>query len=101
MTPLARPVFVETPANPTLVLTDIAQVARHTRRAGIPLIVDNTFLTPVLQRPLDPGADVSLHSATNHIDWLSTALSGAVIERRGFVWETTTRRRPPPCAATR
>lgn len=81
LSPRTRLVFIETPANPTLALTDIRAIARQTRRAGIPLVVDNTFLTPVLQRPLDLGADASLYSTTKHIEGHSTALGGAITSR--------------------
>lgn len=81
ITPRTRLVFVETPANPTLRLTDISAVARITRAAGAPLVVDNTFLTAVLQRPLDLGADVSVYSTTKHIDGHSTSLGGAIVTR--------------------
>lgn len=79
--PRTRLVFIETPANPTLVLTDIEAVARVTRRARILLAVDNTFLTPVLQRPLDLGADITVYSTTKHIEGHSTALGGAITSR--------------------
>jgi len=81
ITPRTRLVFIETPANPTLVLTDIEAVARITRAAGVPLAVDNTFLTPVLQRPLDLGADITVYSTTKHIEGHSTALGGAITSR--------------------
>jgi cystathionine beta-lyase/cystathionine gamma-synthase len=81
ITPRTRLVFIETPANPTLVLTDIAAVARVTRAAGVTLAVDNTFLTGVLQRPLELGADVSVYSTTKHIDGHSTSLGGAIVSR--------------------
>ena len=81
ITPRTRLVFVETPANPTLALTDIAAVAAVTRGAGIPLAVDNTFLTPVLQRPLDLGADVSVYSTTKHIEGHNSTLGGALTAR--------------------
>lgn len=74
-------VFIETPANPTLKLTDIAAIARITRAAGVPLAVDNTFLTAVVQRPLDLGADISVYSTTKHIDGHSTSLGGAIVTR--------------------
>jgi cystathionine beta-lyase/cystathionine gamma-synthase len=74
-------VFIETPANPTLKLTDIAAIAQVCKRAGVPLAVDNTFLTPVLQRPLDLGADISVYSTTKHIEGHSTALGGAITSR--------------------
>ena len=81
ITPETRLVFVETPANPTLALTDIAAVAAITRGAGIPLAVDNTFLTPVLQRPLDLGADVSVYSTTKHIEGHNSTVGGALTAR--------------------
>lgn len=79
--PRTRLVFIESPANPTLALTDIGAVARITRAAGVLLAVDNTFLTPVLQRPLDLGADVSVYSTTKHIEGHSAALGGALVTR--------------------
>jgi cystathionine beta-lyase/cystathionine gamma-synthase len=81
LTPRTRLVFVETPANPTLALADIAAVAAVTRRAGIPLAVDNTFLTPVLQRPLDLGAQVSVYSTTKHIEGHNGTVGGALTSR--------------------
>ena len=81
LTPRTRLVFVETPANPTLALADIAALAAVTRRAGIPLAVDNTFLTPVLQRPLDLGADVSVYSTTKHIEGHNSTVGGALTSR--------------------
>jgi cystathionine beta-lyase/cystathionine gamma-synthase len=87
ITPRTRLVFIETPANPTLVLTDIAAVARITREAGALLAVDNTFLTPILQRPLDLGADITVYSTTKHIEGHSTALGGAVTSRDEAILE--------------
>lgn len=79
--PATRLVFIETPSNPTLRLTDIAAVGAVTRAAGVPLAVDNTFLTPVVQRPLDLGADISVVATTKHVEGHSTALGGAVTTR--------------------
>ncbi len=79
--PNTRLVFIESPANPTMKLTDIAAVARIARGAGVPLAVDNTFLTPVIQRPLDLGADVCVYSTTKHIEGHSTAIGGSVVSR--------------------
>jgi cystathionine beta-lyase/cystathionine gamma-synthase len=81
ITPRTRLVFVETPANPTLALTDIAAVAAVCRQAGVLLAVDNTFLTPVLQRPLDLGADVSVYSTTKHIEGHNSTVGGALTSR--------------------
>ena len=78
ITPKTRIVFIETPANPTLKLTDIAAVAQVTKRAGIRLAVDNTFLTPVLQRPLDLGADISVLSTTKYIEGHNATVGGSV-----------------------
>lgn len=79
--PRTKLVFIETPTNPTLRLVDIAAIAEVTREAGVPLGVDNTFLTPVLQRPLELGADVCVYSTTKLIEGHSTALGGAITSR--------------------
>lgn len=81
ITARTRLVFIETPANPTLALTDIASVASVARRAGVLLAVDNTFLTAVLQRPLELGADISVYSTTKLIEGHSTACGGAIVSR--------------------
>lgn len=81
---LARParlVFIETPANPTLRLTDISLAAELAHEAGALLVVDNTLLTPILQKPLDLGADISLHSTTKFIDGHNATIGGALITR--------------------
>lgn len=74
-------VFIETPANPTLEITDIEAIARVTHTAGALLAVDNTFLTGVLQRPLELGADLSVYSTTKFIEGHSVALGGAIVTR--------------------
>lgn len=74
-------IFIETPANPTLEITDIRGAAQISRDCGALLAVDNTFMTPVLQRPLDLGADVSVCSTTKFIDGHSVALGGAIVSR--------------------
>jgi len=71
--------FIETPANPTLGITDIAACSTIAKEAGALLAVDNTFLTPILQRPLDHGADISVYSTTKFIDGHSVALGGALV----------------------
>jgi O-succinylhomoserine sulfhydrylase len=79
---LARParlVFFETPGNPTLELIDIAAVAELAHEAGARVIVDNVFATPILQRPLDLGADLVVYSATKHIDGQGRCLGGAIL----------------------
>jgi O-acetylhomoserine/O-acetylserine sulfhydrylase-like pyridoxal-dependent enzyme len=64
ITPQTKMVFIETPANPTLVLTDVREIARISKAAGAVCVVDNTFMTPVLQQPLELGADVSVYSTS-------------------------------------
>lgn len=76
-----RFVFIETPANPTLKLTDIEQAARISHSAGALLVVDNTLLTPALQRPFDLNADVVLHSTTKFIEGHNATVGGALITR--------------------
>ena len=78
-------IYVESPANPTLVLTDIPAVAKIAHDHGIPLLVDNTFCTPVLQRPLELGADIVLHSATKYISGHGDAISGVLAGSSEFI----------------
>jgi len=79
--PNTRLVFIETPANPTLKLADIAAVATITHRAGVKLAVDNTFLTPVAQRPLELGADITLLSTTKYIEGHNSTVGGSIATR--------------------
>jgi cystathionine beta-lyase/cystathionine gamma-synthase len=72
-------ILTETPANPTLKLTDIRAISAIAREHGIPHAVDNTFLTPYYQRPLDLGADISIHSTTKYFDGHNATVGGAVI----------------------
>lgn len=76
-----RLVFIETPANPTLQLTDIALAAQIAHDAGALLVVDNTLLTPALQRPFELHADVVLHSTTKFIEGHNATVGGALITR--------------------
>jgi cystathionine beta-lyase/cystathionine gamma-synthase len=80
--PNTRLVYIETPANPILRLTDIAAVADIAHRAGVPLVVDSTFATPVFQRPLSLGADFVLHSMTKYLGGHGDALGGIVVGAR-------------------
>jgi len=85
---LSRPVtatFLESPSNPGLQIIDLAQVAELTHAAGGRLIVDNVFASPVLQKPLEFGADVVVYSATKHIDGQGRVLGGAVLSTREYV----------------
>lgn len=74
-----KAVFIETPANPLLTITDIQAVSEITKRHGVLLIVDNTFMTPYLQRPLELGADIVVHSATKYLGGHSDLVAGLVV----------------------
>ena len=74
-------VWMETPSNPMLKVFDIAAVAEIAKKQGIPLAVDNTFATPVLQRPLDLGATLVVHSTTKYLNGHSDAVGGAIVTR--------------------
>lgn len=78
---LTKLVFIETPANPTLKLTDISLAANLAHSANALLVVDNTLLTPALQRPLDLDADVVLHSTTKFIEGHNATVGGVLITR--------------------
>jgi cystathionine beta-lyase/cystathionine gamma-synthase len=77
--PNTRLIFTETPANPTLKLTDLRAVSEVARAAGAIHAVDNTFLTPYFQRPLELGADLVVHSTTKYLDGHNATLGGAVV----------------------
>lgn len=77
--PETRMVFIETPTNPVMSLVDIQAVAEITRRRGVRLVVDNTFMSPYFQRPLELGADIVVHSTTKYLNGHSDGIGGAVI----------------------
>lgn len=79
--PSTRLLFMETPSNPLAELTDIAAVSEIAHRQGALLAVDNCFLTPVLQRPLQHGADVVVHSATKYLDGQGRCVGGVLVGR--------------------
>jgi cystathionine gamma-lyase len=81
VTPRTKMIWVETPTNPMLKLVDIAAVAEIARSAGAWLVVDNTFATPMLQQPLNLGADMVLHSVTKYLNGHSDMVGGAVVVR--------------------
>jgi O-succinylhomoserine sulfhydrylase len=74
-----KAVFLETPSNPMLEVIDLAMVADLAHRAGARVVVDNVFATPLLQKPLELGADIVVYSATKHIDGQGRCLGGAVL----------------------
>jgi len=74
-------ILTETPANPTMKCSDIAAISEIAKEAGVVHAVDNTFLTPYYQRPLELGADLSIHSTTKYMDGHNATVGGAVISR--------------------
>jgi O-succinylhomoserine sulfhydrylase len=84
---LAKPtqcVFLETPSNPTLEIIDVKRVAELTHAAGGKLVVDNVLATPMLQRPIELGADIVIYSATKHIDGQGRTLGGAILGPKSY-----------------
>ena len=87
MRPNTRAVLIETPANPLLEVTDVAEVAKIAHAAGAKVIVDNVFATPIFQKPLELGADIVVYSATKHIDGQGRVLGGAILAAQGLMDE--------------
>lgn len=79
VTPKTKMIWIETPTNPQLQLLDIVSIARVSREAGVPLVVDNTFASPFFQRPIDLGADIVLHSTSKYIAGHHDVIGGAVV----------------------
>lgn len=84
-----RLVFGETITNPALTVLDISQYASIAHRHGVPLIVDNTFATPLLCRPFEFGADIVTHSTSKYMDGHANVLGGVVIDSGNFDWEAS------------
>lgn len=87
MTPQTRMLFLETPSNPTLSIVDIAAVAKIADKGGARLVVDNAFASPALQRPMEFGAHVVVHSSTKFIDGQGRAMGGVILCRQDFLDE--------------
>jgi O-succinylhomoserine sulfhydrylase len=77
-------VFFETPSNPCLEIIDIAQVSKLAKKSGAMVVVDNVFATPILQKPLELGADVVMYSATKHIDGHGRVMGGAILGKKDY-----------------
>ncbi|MBD8702936.1 O-acetylhomoserine aminocarboxypropyltransferase/cysteine synthase family protein [Frigoribacterium sp. CFBP9039] len=86
--PETKLVFVETVANPSGEIADLEGLAEVAHAAGVPLIVDSTISTPYLNRPIEWGADVVIHSATKFLGGHGTTLGGVVVESGRFAWDT-------------
>ncbi|MGE7593871.1 O-acetylhomoserine aminocarboxypropyltransferase/cysteine synthase family protein [Peribacillus frigoritolerans] len=88
ITPRTKAIFAETIGNPSLRVLDIEAVAEIAHEAGIPLIIDNTFATPYLCRPIDFGADIVIHSATKWLLGNGTTLGGVIVDGGKFDWNS-------------
>ncbi len=87
--PNTKAIFIETLGNPNSNIVDIEEVAKIAHAHGIPLVVDSTFATPYLVRPLDWGADIVVHSATKFIGGHGTAIGGVIVEGGKFNWKAS------------
>ena len=85
MKPNTKLVYCETPANPTMEIVDIPAVAKIAHDNGALLLVDNTYCTPLIQRPLELGADVVVHSATKYLNGHGDIIAGAVVGTKEFI----------------
>ncbi|MBS5932518.1 MAG: O-acetylhomoserine aminocarboxypropyltransferase/cysteine synthase [Clostridiales bacterium] len=81
-------IFTETISNPTLVVCDIEKMAKLAHQNGIPLIIDNTFATPINCRPFEHGADIVIHSTSKYMDGHAVALGGVIVDSGNFDWNT-------------
>ena len=84
-----RAIYIETLGNPNSDIPDIDAVAELAHRYGLPLVVDNTFGTPYLIRPIEHGADIVVHSATKFIGGHGTTLGGVIVDSGNFDWEAS------------
>ena len=86
VTPKTKAIFIESIANPGGIVTDIEAIAKVARRAGVPLIVDNTLATPYLCRPIEHGADVVVHSLTKFLGGHGNSIGGMIVDGGTFNW---------------
>jgi O-acetylhomoserine (thiol)-lyase len=87
ITPKTKAIYAETLGNPVINVLDIEPVADIAHDAGLPLVIDNTFATPFLCRPMDFGADIVVHSATKFIGGHGTSIGGVLVESGRFPWD--------------
>ncbi len=85
MSPATKMLFLETPANPTLAISDIKAIAEVADKAGARLVVDNAFASPALQHPMQFGAHIVVHSSTKYIDGQGRAMGGVILCREDFL----------------
>ncbi|MBQ7824038.1 MAG: O-acetylhomoserine aminocarboxypropyltransferase/cysteine synthase [Bacteroidaceae bacterium] len=85
--PNTKALFAETISNPSLVVLDIEKFARIAHSNGVPLIIDNTFATPINCRPFEWGADIVIHSTTKYMDGHATNVGGVIVDSGNFDWD--------------
>jgi len=95
--PNTKCVFAETLSNPTLIVLDIEKFANAAHEIGVPLIVDNTFPTPINCRPFEHGADIVIHSTTKYMDGHATSVGGAIVDSGNFDWQAHADKYPGLC----
>ena len=95
--PNTKAVFGETIANPALVVLDIEKFANAAHEHGVPLIIDNTFATPVNCRPIEFGADIVIHSTTKYMDGHGSAVGGCIVDSGKFDWKAHADKFPGLC----
>ncbi len=95
--PNTKVVFGETIANPALIVFDIERFAKAAHAHGVPLIVDNTFATPINCRPIEWGADIVIHSTTKYMDGHDVAVGGAIVDSGRFDWMAHAEKFPGLC----
>ena len=95
--PNTRAMFGETIANPALTVLDIEKFAQAAHRHGVPLIVDNTFPTPINCRPFEWGADIVVHSTTKYMDGHATSVGGCIVDSGNFDWDAHADKFPGLC----
>ncbi|HEX5210990.1 MAG TPA: O-acetylhomoserine aminocarboxypropyltransferase [Pseudolabrys sp.] len=86
VTPKTKSIFIESIANPGGIITDIEAVSKIARKAGVPLVVDNTLATPYLCKPLDYGADIVVHSLTKFLGGHGNSIGGLIVDGGSFNW---------------
>ncbi len=92
--PNTKAVFAETIANPGLAVLDIEKMAKIAHSQGVPLIVDNTFATPINCRPFEWGADIAVHSTTKYMDGHASSVGGVIVDSGNFDWDANKEKFP-------
>lgn len=95
--PKTKALFGETVSNPSLDVLDIEKFARVAHRNGMPLIIDNTFPTPINCRPFEWGADIVIHSTTKYMDGHATSVGGVIVDSGNFDWDAHAEKYPGLC----